>query len=165
MSKKVCSFIGHRPQIGLCRARERNHRCELLKEKLKAEIERQITENGVSHFISGMGLGVDTFAAEIVIDLKRVYPHITLEAAIPCEEQAVMWKEKERMRYFTLVEQCDKETLVSRRATLDCIYKRNQYMVDASDVVIAVWDGVSSGIDKILMYAKEKSKTIVTIMP
>ena len=42
-------------------------------------------ENGYVHFISGMALGVDMYAAEIVLGLKSSYEGITLESAIPCE--------------------------------------------------------------------------------
>ena len=35
--------------------------------ELREEIERQITEEGVTHFISGMAIGVDMYAAEIVL--------------------------------------------------------------------------------------------------
>ncbi len=165
MSKKVCCFTGHRPQSLPFRFNETDPRCIALKEQLKIEIEKQITENQVSHFISGMALGVDTFAAEIVLVLKAIYPHITLEAAIPCEEQAVKWKEEDRERYFSLIEQCDKETLVSTHYTPDCMHKRNHYMIDASDVVIAVWNGSASGTGKTVAYAKTKGKEIVIIEP
>ncbi len=165
MSKKVCCFTGHRLQSLPFRSNETDSRCIALKNRLKAEIERQITENQVSHFISGMALGVDTFAAEIVLVLKATYPHITLEAAIPCELQAKKWTVKDRNRYFALIERCDKETLVSTRYTPDCMHKRNHYMVDAADVVIAVWNGSASGTGKTVAYAKEKGKEIVVIEP
>ncbi len=165
MSKKVCSFTGHRPQNLPFRFNEEDPRCIALKTLLREEIEKQIKENEVSHFISGMALGVDTYVAEIVIDLKSTYPHITLEAAIPCETQAVKWKEKDRIRYFSLVEKCDKETLISRKYTTECMQQRNHYMVDAADAIIAVWDGTPSGTGKTVSYARSKGKTVVVIDP
>lgn len=165
MSKKVCSFTGHRPQNLPFRFNEQDERCIALKAKLSKEIEKQITDNGVSHFISGMALGVDTYVAEIILSLKTKYPYITLEAAIPCEEQAAKWKEKDRERYFSLVERCDKETLVSRHYTADCMHKRNHYMVESSDVIIAVWDGTPSGTGKTVQYAQSKGKTVIVINP
>ena len=38
-----------------------------------------IEKENVTHFISGMAIGIDMYAAEIVLDLKKSYPGITLE--------------------------------------------------------------------------------------
>ena len=66
-----------------------------------------ITQNGVTHFISGMAIGVDMYAAEIVLELKGTYPNISLEAAIPCENQSAKWAEQLRNRYNDILEKCD----------------------------------------------------------
>ena len=63
---------------------ENDERCIDLKRRLKDAIIEMITQNGVTHFISGMAIGVDMYAAEIVLELKETYPNISLEAAIPC---------------------------------------------------------------------------------
>lgn len=163
MSKKVCSFIGSGQQDFLFSSQKNNLSCIELKEKLRKEIEKQIIKNKVHHFISGMGLGFDSIAAEIVIDLKSTYPYITLEAAIPYEEQAVNWKEKDRNKYFTIIEQCDKETFVSKRYTADCIHRENQYMVDNSDTIITIGDGISPEMLKMFESLENKEKSIVVI--
>ena len=80
---KTCAFTGHRPK-GLGYP-ESDGRCTALKEKLRSLIIRMIEEEGVTHFISGMAQGVDMYAAEIVLELKKQHPQITLECAIPYE--------------------------------------------------------------------------------
>ena len=162
---KTCCFTGHRFQKLPFGANEQNERCLKLKETLKAEIEKQITENGVSHFISGMAIGVDMFAAEIVLELKAAYPYITLEAAIPCETQAIKWSEPFRNRYFDIVEKCDKETLIQKHYDPGCMNRRNRYMVDHSDIVIAVWDSRPSGTGNTVKYAKGQNKPVIIINP
>ena len=52
-------------------------------------MEKQIEEHSVNHFISGMAIGVDMYAAEIVLDLKAKYPQITLEAAVPANHRRI----------------------------------------------------------------------------
>ncbi len=138
---KTCAFTGHRPK-GLGYP-ESDERCAALKEKLRSLIIRMIEEEGVTHFISGMAQGVDMYAAEIVLELKKRYPQITLECAIPYERQAVRWPEALRNRYFSIAERCDQETMLQRQYTPDCLRKRNQYMVDHADIVLAVWNGTS----------------------
>lgn len=163
--KKVCCFTGHRPQSLPFGFNEQDERCVKLKRLLREEIERQITEEGVTHFISGMAIGVDMYAAEIVLELKAKYPQITLESAIPCETQAVKWSSALRERYYLIASKCDKETMIQRHYTADCMHKRNRYMVDTSDTVIAVWDGRPGGTGKTVAYAESKGKTVVIINP
>ncbi len=164
MNKQTCCFTGHRPQSLPWKFNEHDLCCQLLKYRLKAEIRHMITQRGVRHFISGMALGVDTWAAEIVLELKQTYP-ITLECAIPCETQAARWTEDDRERWFSIVERCDKETMLQTRYTADCMQKRNRYMIDHSDYVIAVWNGKPSGTGSTVTYAKERGREIVVIAP
>lgn len=117
------------------------------------------------HFISGMALGVDMYAAEIVLGLKSSYEGITLESAIPCESQAEKWTEKQRDRYFEIASKCDKETLIQHHYTSDCMHKRNRYMVDQADFIIAVWDGRPSGTGKTVQYAQRQGKLVTIINP
>ena len=138
---KTCAFTGHRPQNLPFGFNEEDERCINLKKTLREQIINLIENEGVTHFISGMAIGVDMYAAEIVLGLKASYPGITLESAIPCESQAAKWSEALRDRYFDIASKCDKETLIQTHYSPDCMDKRNRYMVDHADVLIAVWDG------------------------
>lgn len=113
---RACAFTGHRPQNLPFRFNENDDRCIALKQKLRDCIVQLIEQEGVRHFLSGMAIGVDMYAAEIVLELKAEYPFITLEAAIPCETQAAKWSEPLRDRYYKIAELCDRETIGTRRA-------------------------------------------------
>lgn len=165
MKVKKCAFTGHRPQSLPFGFNESDERCIALKQTLRAEIIRLIEQEGVTHFISGMALGVDMYAAEIVLGLKSSYEGITLESAIPCESQAEKWTEKQRDRYFEIAFKCDKETLIQHHYTSDCMHKRNRYMVDQADFIIAVWDGRPSGTGKTVQYAQRQGKLVTIINP
>ena len=43
--------------------------------------------------------------------------------------------------------------------------KRNEYMVDLADKVIAVWDGSKSGTGNCVKYAKQVGKVVIRIEP
>ena len=58
MKTKKCAFTGHRPQSLPFGFNEADERCIALKQKLRDEIIRQIEENGVTHFITGMAIGI-----------------------------------------------------------------------------------------------------------
>ena len=108
---------------------------------------------------------VDMYAAEIVLELKEKYPQITLECAIPYERQAVRWPEALRNRYFSIAERCNQETMLQRQYTPDCLRKRNRYMVDHADIVLAVWNSSPSGTGQTVWYARETGKPVWIIRP
>lgn len=160
---KTCCFTGHRPQkLGYG---ENSIQCDELKNRLEELIIELIEKEGVTHFISGVALGVDTYAANIVLKLKSNYPMITLECAIPCETQAVKWNERDRDIYYDLLSKSDKETLLQQKYTSDCMQKRNEYMVDNSDCVIAVWNGKPSGTGNTVKYARKNNKVVLLVNP
>ena len=136
-----------------------------LKAELRKLIVQMIEQKNVTHFISGMALGIDTYAAEIVLDLKSQFPFITLECAIPCETQAAKWSERYRNRYFRIIERCDKETMLQRHYSSDCMQKRNRYMVEHADLILAVWDGQPSGTGMTVTYAHSLGKPVWTLDP
>ena len=84
---------------------------------------------------------------------------------IPCETQAEKWSEALRDRYFDIASKCDKETLLQQRYTPDCMHKRNRYMVDQADYIIAVWNGKPSGTGKTVQYAQQQGKPVRVINP
>ena len=151
---KTCAFTGHRPQNLPFGFNEEDERCIDLKKALREQIINLIENEGV-----------DMYAAEIVLGLKASYLGITLESAIPCESQAAKWSEALRDRYFDIASKCDKETLIQTHYTPDCMDKRNRYMVDHADVLIAVWDGSPSGTGKTVRYAHQQGKSVTIIDP
>ena len=163
---KTYVFTGHRLQHLPFGMNEDDARCADLNETLKEQIINLIEAENVTHFITGMALGIDLYAAEIVLDLKARYPNITLESAIPCETLAVKWSMAQRERYYDIAARCDKETMLQSRYSPDCMDKRNRYMVDHADFIIAVWDGRPSGTGKTVTYARGRNgKSIIVIDP
>lgn len=156
-------FTGHRPQSLPCKFDETHIVCLKIKRQLKKLIKDLIKKKNVRHFISGMALGVDMWAAEIVLELKKKYSDITLEAAIPCRSQSDRWNSAAKERYVNLLSQCDVITYVQEQYSNDCMMKRNMYMVDNSDFVAAVWNGKPSGTGNTVKYASERKKDVFYI--
>lgn len=162
MNKKVCCCTGHRPKgfpypYGID---ERKHK-EYLKQ-LKQKILLAVDKYGVNHFISGMAIGVDMDFAETVLNLRdnEHYP-ITLECAIPCPDQTLKWNDKDKLRYDNILKRADEINVISKRYIPDSMLKRNRYMVDKSNLVIAVFNGFEKGGTwYTINYAKRKGKTI-----
>lgn len=164
-TKLACCFAGPQPQSLPFGLDEENADCLRLKQVLKEQTVYLIEALGVTHFIGGVDLGVGQYAAEIVLDLKRDYPEIILECVIPCENQAEKWTVAQRERYFSIVEHCDKETLLQHHYTRDCMKKRKEYMVNQSNYVLAVWNGKPGGTYNILSFARILGKPVIVIDP
>lgn len=162
MQSTAC-FTGHRPKLLPCGFDETHPACLKIKYQMKRLTRGLIEKKNVTHFISGAALGADMWGMEIVLELKTEYPDVMLEAAIPCNSQADKWNGTAQKRYKRLLSLCDRVTPVVKEYTADCMMKRNKYMVDMSDYVIAVWNGKPSGTGNTIQYAREKGKIIYCI--
>lgn len=166
MSKIVC-FTGHRPnKIG--GYDESNPIAQFVKNELELQITIAI-HDGYEHFIHGGALGVDTWAGEIVVAYKRdVYTHITTDMYIPFVGQERMWNTESKERYHRLKNACDNVVICNEGEYAAWkMLTRDKAMVDASDLVIAVWNGDlgKSGTGHTVAYAKKKGKPIIIIDP
>lgn len=160
-----CCFTGHRPQHFPWGNNENDDRCTKLKILLKEAIEQAITD-GYTDFYSGMALGTDIFAAEIVLDIAKVNPQIKLHAVIPCLDQSERWNEKELNRYEQILKKCSSKTIISPLYTKNCMLLRNQFMVDCCSRVISVWNGsFSGGTAYTVRYAKKMNRELYNINP
>ena len=160
----VC-FTGHRLQNLPFGFNEEDPRCIRMKRMLARKLEELIVAQGATHFISGMAIGVDIICAELVLELKAKYPHITLECAVPCKSQPYKWSDTMKERYNNILKRSDSVTVLQESYTSDCMHKRNRYMIDSADIVIAVWNGKPSGTGYTVNYAKEKWKRVYVLNP
>ena len=159
---KICCCTGHRPNgfpFDYFKDKEkRNAYLTALQSKIGLAIEQ-----GATQFISGMSLGVDLDFAEIILKLKAKFP-ITLECAMPYPDYSVRWSFEDEKRNYEILKSADKVTLVSDRYFNGCLFKRNRYMVDKSDLVIAVFNGEKKGgTFYTLSYAEKQGKIIEII--
>ena len=155
---KACCFSGHRPDRFPWGTDERDAGCRRLKKLLKEEIENALLD-GYTHFIAGGASGVDTWAAEIVLELKRRGKKpLTLEIAVPfAGYNRLPGRGAERQRKIDRA--ADRITVVSRMRSVLAYYERNRYMVDQSQRLIAVFDeeaGIRGGTFQTLKYARKK---------
>ena len=161
---KRCAFTGYRLQKLPFGDDEDDPRCTELKARLRAQIERLIGK-GYAHFLSGAALGVDCYAAEAVLDLQATYPWILLEMAIPFDGQADKWDADWRTRYERLLACADILTATGHAYTKGCFFKRNRYLVDNCDTLLAVYDGQPGGTAMTVGYAQECGREILYIRP
>ena len=113
-----------------------------------------------------MALGVDTVFALAVLELKDEGYGIKLHCAIPCKNHSCKWIKESVDQYNDILSKADIVKLVSDEEYKPCLMKkRNEYMVDLADKVIAVWDGTKSGTANCVRYAEKVGKEIIKVNP
>ena len=140
-----CCFTGHRP--------EKLKRAETeIKKGLEGAILKAIHE-GFTTFITGMARGVDIWAGQIVLRLRQNNPDLRLIAALPYPGCDTRWSASWRKQYAEVLEAADLVKAISPAYSLASFQKRDEWMVDQSSRVIAVYDGVSGGTKNTIDYA------------
>ena len=68
--------------------------------------------------------------------------------------------------YNSILARADKVVLVSDEEYKPYLMqKRNEYMVDETDKLVAVWDGTAGGTGNCVNYARKVGKEIIRIFP
>ena len=68
-------------------------------------------------------------------------------------------------RYKDILARADQVVYVQHEYTKDCYLKRDRYMVDHADLVIAVWNGIRSGTGYTVEYAQQQGIPVIVIDP
>ena len=150
-----CCFTGHRPQF-LKRPEDD------VKVDLENSILRAIAE-GYTTFITGMACGVDIWAAEIVLRLKDSRPDLHLVAAIPFPGFNNAWDEEWKRRYCTILSRAEYVKVLGPAFSRGIYQIRNEWMVDHSAKVIAVYNGQSGGTRNTIQYARRRRVPVVLL--
>ena len=156
LRKRRCCFTGHRPhKIGMDE--------KTVKELLRKAIKEAIADGFVT-FISGMAHGVDLWAAEIVLEERKNNSFIHLICASPYEGFEKKWDDSERELYHSIMERADLVKFVCEHYFRGCYQVRNEWMVDHSARVIAVWNGQKSGTKNTIDYANRVGVPVVNVL-
>lgn len=120
-----------------------------------------ILKENPDKIITGMALGWDTWLARI--SYKLGIPFI---AAVPFIGQESIWPKESQKQYNQLLKLASEVIIVSDgEYSSKKLQIRNEWMVNNSDKVLAVWDGSNGGTGNCVNYAKSINKDIIIINP
>ena len=165
----TCCFTGHRYFPWKDDTEHPQHKALLA--KLEEAIDWALAK-GAAHFICGNAIGVDTWAAELVLKKKRTHPQIFLEIALPFaghnanEPACQRVQQKADLVHERVQQKADLVHVVGRaKNRRSAFFERNRYMVDHSDLLIAVYckSHARGGTLATMEYAKKQGIEIIEI--
>ena len=153
--QKICCITGRRPS-GFPWTYGDNMHTAVYKQRLRQVLALLIEQEGISHFLSGGAQGVDLDAAESVLSLRENHPTLVHTLVLPYENQGGRYALTDKKRHEG-VQSSSLVVCVGQEYTPWCMQRRNEYMVDAADLVIAVVSGEKKGgTFNTVRYAKRK---------
>jgi len=158
---------GHRPK-DLCGGYNlQSPTNKMIAKAMKEHLLSYLKDEKKVHAISGMALGTDTIFALVALELREEGYPVTLESAIPCKDHAGNWPKASQKQWKEIVDAADKVTQVSDQPYAPLLmFKRNTYMVNECDELLAVYNGSGKGgTANCVQYAEKTNKPIVVINP
>lgn len=152
----TCCFTGHRSE-------KMNVSAEIVIERLQDAIDDAFSD-GYTNYITGMFRGLDIWAAEAVLELKKEVSHIKLICAVPYAGFENNWEKEWQERYCRILMSADEVYYISDRYTSRVYQKRNEWMIDHASMVIAGYTGVAGGTRNTIEYAKKQKDYTVRFL-
>jgi len=151
-----CCFTGHRPD-----------KMELGEKDIKPLLEKAIDDaiaDGYVTFITGMAMGTDIWAAEIVLERKKRNNELHLICALPHPNFESRRSMTEKMRFNKIIKKADLVKEINDDYFTGCYQVRNEWMVDRSNLVIAVFNGQKSGTKNTVDYGRRIGVRIMNVL-
>jgi uncharacterized phage-like protein YoqJ len=164
-----CAITGHNPQRFKFKYNEESPLCC----SIKAAIEYQVItlySKGVRLFHVGCAVGVDTWAAETIIELKQQadYSDMELFCAIPFPEHTEKFTARQMKRFQEIISKCTYKEVINRHYSPVAYKRLNYFMIDKSQHLIAVYDQDKSernALVQMVNYAVKNNLQITCIHP
>jgi uncharacterized phage-like protein YoqJ len=148
----IVAITGHRPpKVGGYNVP--NSMYDAIRLGLREEL-RRLSPDCV---LSGMALGVDQWAAEVCIA-----EGIPFDAIIPFRGYESRWPDSSKERYRSLLRQASHTHYVTDTDVYRAshMFRRNAWMVDHADILVAVWNGTTGGTAHAVEYARNRRKEV-----
>lgn len=118
--------------------------------RVKQTLRLALIDTWPTALVTGMALGVDTWAAQEALELG-----IPFIAALPCDGMELTWPLPSQERFRGLLTKAQKAVVVSPGPFKPWkMQKRNEWVVDNCELLLAVHDGSSGGTFNCLQYAQ-----------
>lgn len=157
---KSLYITGYRPhELGIFN--DKHPGVAIIKTALKNQL-RLFLDDGLEWVIISGQQGVETWAAQVVLDLKEEYPELKYSIIMPFLEQEKNWNEHKQATYMHIVSNADFTTSVTKRpyeAPWQFIEK-DKFIIDNTDATLLVYDEENEGSPKYVHRLVQKYQDI-----
>lgn len=132
---------------------------------IKKAIEKSLIsllDDGLEWVIVSGQLGIELWAADVVLSLKINYPEVKLAIITPFINQESNWKEENKEFYERILSQADFIDSITKREYVSPQQFRlkNQFFLDKSDALLLVYDNEKPGSPKYLYELAQKKQEV-----
>lgn len=125
----------------------------------------------------GLALGADTIWAKAILAMREKYPgRVKFHAEIPMMTQSSVWFNKKDIDFWHVqVNTADYKTVYGdilqypenqrKRMSGKILNDRNDGMLNACDILLALWDGSSGGTGNAVNYAEKNDIDVSIVHP
>lgn len=147
--KETISITGHRPEKLINSESEIKKRIRaVLLDKIKA---------GKTNIMTGLSRGVELYSGEVVLEIKKVYPEVSLTVVLPYDNYEKNWNTEIKIRYQNVIKEADEIICIKDKYSREALVKRNEYLIDNACELIAVYNGEKGNTKDMLSYAKKQN--------
>jgi len=131
----------------------------IIKQAIKNQL-LALMDEGLEWIILSGQQGVETWTAELVLEMKVEFPHLKYAIITPFLDQEKNWNELKQEKHKSLLFQADYETSLTKRpyeAPWQFIEK-NKFLLRNSDGMLIVYDEENEGSPKFIKKLAEQYK-------
>lgn len=148
---------------------EKNPGIRFIKKALENRF-RALLDEGLEWVILSGQLGVETWAAEVVLDMKEEFPQLKYAVLTPFLEQEKRWNETKQENYQMIIENADfHRSLTSKPYEAPWQFiEKNKFFLRNSDGILILYDEETDGSPKFIKkeaerYAEKNEYQVLTI--
>ncbi|MCU9613403.1 DUF1273 domain-containing protein [Caldibacillus lycopersici] len=123
----------------------------IIKKAIERELLKQIDE-GLEWIILSGQLGVETWAAEVIMDMQMEYPQLKYAIITPFLDQEKNWNEAKQETYEEILMNADFHTSLTKRPYEGPwqFIEKNKFFLRNSDGLLLIYDDENPGSPKYL---------------
>lgn len=157
----VYAVTGYKPhEIGIFN--DSHPGLKYIKLALKKNIISLLEDDGLEWVLISGQLGVEMWAAEVVIELQESYPNLKLAVITPFLEQEENWKEEKQEYYQFILAQADFVDSITKKKYEDPsqFRSKNQFFINKSDGLLILFDEETGGTPKYMLEMARKKQRV-----
>lgn len=139
--KKTCSVIV-----------AENYRCPKNSLGLYKKLKTIIQDFGLKNILAGTDGVIELKVLDFLLEERGLNPELTVTAVVSSEKTLVKWDEEQRVKFFDLIVNCDRELLLAPPIESLSQFYKHLVMVEVADIVILL------GADPALEFIIKKNR-------